>query len=158
MKSRNPRHASAQWTFLFWGFVHGLVLAPERLPGPGSVFARLPRSVRVLRTFLIYLLLQVVFRAADMGAAWVYMKTMFLGVAAGEGNAAAGAALAARVYQPVYLVVTVIGAAIIWGAPGDYMERVKASGVLTLMTFALFVTAIVAMFSQAENPFLYFQF
>lgn len=148
----------AQWTFLYWGFSHGLLLAAERLAGPNSIFVRLPRPVRVLRTFGFCLLLYVGFRAPDLASTWMYTKSLFMGVAGGEGHAAAGAVLAARVYQPFYLGVMLLAAGIVWLAPEDYLERAERRRPLTAMTVLFFLVAVVAMFNQAENPFLYFQF
>jgi len=148
----------AEWTFLIWGALHGGVLVYERFAGSESLYARLPHGLRVFRTFLIFALLLVLFRAPDLEAAWIYAKMLVLGIAAGDGNEAAGAVMAARAYQPVYLVATVLAGLIIWGAPAEYVARVRKSATLTLLTFVLFVMAVVAMFTQAENPFLYFQF
>jgi len=148
----------AEWTFLVWGICHGAALIVERMLGEDSWYARLPSPVCMARSFLIFAFLLTLFRAADLNAAWDYFEALVRGVNASSGDSAIGAVLAARVYQPAYLFVFALAFAIIWFSPMDWLQRVERSAGLTLFTFLAFALAIVALFSQAENPFLYFQF
>ncbi len=146
----------AQWTFIAWGVFHGVALSLERMAGKRAYWTRLPRAVRVALTFVLVLFSWVLFRAEDMGAAGTYFAAM----AGGVGDAAAGAVMAARVYQPFYLVALLVCGAVVWGGieTKDLADKASRSVPLALGTLGLFALAVVAMMSQAENPFLYFQF
>jgi alginate O-acetyltransferase complex protein AlgI len=148
----------AEWTFLVWGACHGLLLLYERMSGDNSLYARLPRPLCRLRSFLTFAILFLLFPAADLEAAWTMFLSLFIGVSASDGSAAAGAVLAGRVYQPLYVGVVLLSVAITWWAPMNYIERVRSSAPLTALTLVLFLCSIVAMLSQASNPFLYFRF
>ena len=146
----------AQWTFVAWGAFHGLALGLERMAGQRPVWSRLPRALRVATTYLLVLFSWVLFRAEDMGAAASYFGALF----AGAGSPSAGAVLAATVYQPFALLVMLIAGLIVWGGreTTDVVRRAEASAPLSAGVLGLFCVAILAMFLQSENPFLYFQF
>ena len=72
----------------------------------------------------------------------------------------AASVASARVYEPVHLIAMAAAALIVWrGVETERLIKaarqraVPAYGVLVLFCFA-----IVVLSSQAENPFLYFQF
>jgi len=146
----------AAWNFIVWGAIHGGALALERLVGKRPYYAGLPRPVRVAITYVIVLFAWVFFRAKDLGASVDYLGAMF----AGAGDGTVGAVLAGRVYQPLYVFVMVVGTALVWGGieTCELVERARRNAPLALGIFLLFLLSVVAMFSQAENPFLYFQF
>lgn len=146
----------AQWTFLLWGALHGVTLALERALGRRPVYSALPRPARVGLTFLLWSLFLVVFRAEDLPAALDYLAALL----AGSGDAVQGAVLEARVFQPFYLVMMLVAAALVWGGAETRVLVQRATGrpLLAAGVLSLFVLAVVAMFSQSENPFLYFRF
>ncbi|MFT4540655.1 MAG: alginate O-acetyltransferase complex protein AlgI [Planctomycetota bacterium] len=148
----------AAWTFIAWGVCHGLVLVTERLLGEDSWYARLPDPLRMFRSAMYFSFSLVLWRVPDLGTAAQYYSALVLGVDASTGDAAQGAVMAARVYQPAYVFVMLIAVGITWLSPLHWIKRVESSTALTLATFALFLLSIVAMYSQAENPFLYFRF
>ena len=63
----------ANWTFLFWGGLHGIYLAAERFLGSRhsvrAVVARIPRFLKVLVSFHLVCLAWVFFRASTFGDA-----------------------------------------------------------------------------------------
>ena len=146
----------AQWTFIAWGALHGIVLAVERVVGKKPFYARLPRPVRVGITFVLVLFSWVFFRAKSLDDALHYLGAMFGGL----GEQAAGAVMAARVYQPLYLAMMLLAVVLVWGGMETHrlVQRAAQSLPLALGIVILFAVAVVSMFSQAENPFLYFQF
>ncbi|MDG2142532.1 MAG: MBOAT family O-acyltransferase [Planctomycetota bacterium] len=146
----------AQWTFLAWGALHGGSLAIERLVGREPFYARLGTRFRILITFVLVLFSWVFFRATTLSGAVDYLGAMFGGI----GENAAGWVLAARVYQPLYLLMMVIAAIIVWRGieTQELVKRARTNAPLALGVFALFLFSVVSMFSQAESPFLYFQF
>jgi len=145
----------AKWTFVVWGAYHGLLLAYERWRGKQSLYHALPRSVRIGLTFVLMLLSWVLFRAESLTAAVQYYAAMF-GIIPGSATASL---LAAELYTPLVLVV--MGA-----CTGLVFQRVQAHewslrpptwGRVAWLVPA-FVFSLLVMFSQAFNPFLYFQF
>jgi len=146
----------AAWSFLAWGALHGLLLAAERARGKQSLFAGLPRAARVAATFAAVCLAWVPFRAPDLAATGSYWASLF----AGSERSAEAAVLAARVLRPEYLCALAVAALVVWrGTETEALvERLLARRLEQAGTLALFAVAVVAMFAQAENPFLYFRF
>ena len=146
----------ANWTFLAWGLFHGTILCLERLAGRSPVYAALPGTLRCALTFVLVLFSWVLFRAPDIATAGEFMGAMFTGA----GDPAAAALLSGRLFQPFYLVALASAAACIWFGreTREVVEWSRTHGVGRLATTGAFALAVLAMFSQAENPFLYFQF
>ena len=155
----------AQWQFVVWGGLHGLMLAAERARGKENLLPRLPRPLQVLATFVAVLITWVFFRAASLADALDYLGAMF-GLAQ---TSAASELVQARVFSPSALAALVAGALIIWRAPrtaqmvdgegrGDERRAVYRSPAGALALAALFVLALAEMSVQGHNPFLYFQF
>lgn len=72
----------AQWTFVAWGGVHGVMLCIERLLGIGHERAAPSGIVKVFRialTFTIVLLAWVLFRAPSFSAALTLYRALFAG-------------------------------------------------------------------------------
>jgi alginate O-acetyltransferase complex protein AlgI len=145
----------AKWTFLAWGAFHGLLLALERWNDKKSFYAWLPRPGRIVITFLLMLFSWVLFRADNMTAAVEYFRAMLGMSTAGE----VAPLLAAVVYSPYHILVLFICAIFVfqpfqahdWALSPVTWRR-------TAIAVPLFVFALMAMYSQAFNPFLYFQF
>jgi alginate O-acetyltransferase complex protein AlgI len=97
----------------------------------------------------------VLFRAENLTAARRYFGAMF-GLLPTTG---ASALLAADIYAPLYLVVLTLCAALVFQRVQAHEWSLKAQTWPRLMLLVpLFVFALLVMFSQAFNPFLYFQF
>jgi alginate O-acetyltransferase complex protein AlgI len=145
----------AKWNFIVWGAFHGLLLVLERLNGKESLYHWLPRPGRIGLTFLLMLFSWVLFRADNLTAAMEYFRVMF-GLSPGWDIAAL---LAAVIYTPYHLLVMAICAVLVfqplqahdWALSPVTWRR--AAVVLPLFVFSLMM-----MYSQAFNPFLYFQF
>ena len=144
----------ANWTFVAWGAFHGLLLAGERRLGRQTLYRALPRPARVAVTFALVLISWVLFRSESLGAAGDYLKTMF-----GMGGGGEGAFfVAAYLYQPTPVALMLLCAALV-AAPlqaHQWSERITWPKALVLAP--AFLLALLAMFTQAFNPFLYFQF
>jgi alginate O-acetyltransferase complex protein AlgI len=145
----------AKWNFVVWGAYHGFLLGYERWRGKQSLYEVFPVPVRVGVTFTLMLWSWVLFRADNLTAALHYFQAMF-----GLGTSPATAPLlAAALYTPYRLAILGVGAFLVfqpWQAH-DWAQRpltwARLSGLL-----GLFVIALMSMFSQSFNPFLYFQF
>ncbi len=144
----------ANWTFVVWGAYHGTWLITERLLGKESCCQRFPRPLRIGVTFFLVLISWVIFRADHLTEAGRYLGAMFGG---GTSDAAA-ALLGAELHTRGKCIVMVVCAALAfapWQAHA-WCERVTWPKVLALGP--AFCLALFAMFAQAFNPFLYFQF
>ena len=144
----------ANWVFVAWGLFHGLLLGLERFLGRRSVYNTLPRSLRVGMTFLLVLFSWVLFRSTTMTNASGYFASMF----GFTESTTSAMLLAAELYTPShFIVMTICAAFVIQPAQSfDWVRDLSWPKVLLLLT--LFLSAIGQMFSQAFNPFLYFQF
>jgi alginate O-acetyltransferase complex protein AlgI len=145
----------AKWVFVLWGAYHGLLLAYERWRGKQSLYSNLPLGLRIAVTFLLMLFSWVLFRAENLRAALRYFGAMF-GLAP---VTSASALLAADIYAPRYLVVLAFCGVLAFQRVQAHDWSLKPQTWPRLMLLMpLFVFALLVMFSQAFNPFLYFQF
>lgn len=145
----------AKWNFVIWGAYHGLLLAFERWRGKQSVYYALPRPGRIAVTFLLMLFSWVWFRADDLPSAVAFFQAMF-------GFGAPGTAaplLAALVYTPYHLIILGVCVALVFQPlqAHDWAQAPVTWG-RTAVLAPLFVFALMFMFAQDFNPFLYFQF
>lgn len=145
----------ANWTFVAWGAYHGGLLAFERWRGKASVYGRLPRVVQVALTFVLVLFSWVLFRSASIGDAAGYLAAMAgLGGAANSG----GMLLASELYTQGNLIMMALCAAIAFQPVQAFDLAEEITWPKTLAFAGVFVVTIGSMFTQAFNPFLYFQF
>lgn len=144
----------ASWTFVMWGAFHGTLLGMERLLGKRSLYARFPRPARVAITFGLVLLSWVLFRSATLPEALAYMGSMFGTSGYGGGSVL----LAGELYNPGRLSQIALCALLAFG-PIQAMDWVnKLTWLRAVGLILLFCAGLATMFTQAFNPFLYFQF
>jgi alginate O-acetyltransferase complex protein AlgI len=144
----------ASWTFLVWGGIHGGLLAFERMLGKAAPYGGLPAPLRVGLTFLIVLVSWVFFRATRLSSAVDYLSAM---VGLGEAQPAA-LLLNGVVYQPYYLGTIVLAGIVTWTCPQTWDWTRTLTAPKAMVTASLFVLAMVALTTQAYNPFIYFFF
>lgn len=145
----------AKWTFIVWGAFHGLLLVLERWHGKRSFYHALPRPGRVAVTFLIMLFSWVFFRADSMTDAIAYFRAMFGLVQAGD----MAPLLAAMIYTPHHLLVMALCAVLVFQPLQAHdWALAPVSWPRVAVVVPIFLLALLAMYSQAFNPFLYFQF
>jgi alginate O-acetyltransferase complex protein AlgI len=150
----------AAWNFVVWGGLHGVLLAAERAarnsPRPGSRNVRVGsyQPLRTAWTFLIVTLLWVFFRSPDLPSALRYLGDM-----TGLGQPHEGAALLAGIiYQPYYLLTFAAAALVTWTCPQTWDWTRTLTMPRAAVAFAALVLAVVALTTQAFNPFIYFIF
>jgi alginate O-acetyltransferase complex protein AlgI len=145
----------AKWNFLVWGAFHGVLLAAERWHGKRSFYDALPRPGRIAVTFLLMLLSWVLFRADTLTAALEYYRAM-CNLGAVDNVAPL---LAATIYTPYHLLVLAVCAGLVF-QPLQAYDWVQAPVTWwrTALVVPVFAFSLMVMFSQAFNPFLYFQF
>jgi len=144
----------ADWTFVAWGAYHSGLLALERWLGKRSAYHKLPRPARVAVTFVLVLFSWVLFRAEGLPEAARYIACMF----GGGGDDPTASLLAAGMYTPGRLAALALCATL---TASPLQAHEWCSRVTLPKAFALapaFALALLAMFSQSFNPFLYFRF
>jgi alginate O-acetyltransferase complex protein AlgI len=144
----------ASWNFVLWGGIHGGMLAAERAGGKSAVYGRLPRAARIALTFGVVCLSWVFFRAKTLPEALSYFRSLF-GLAS---LTPAADAIAGVVYTPYHASLFVLGALIVWAMPNTWAFTERLSPVRAAGGMALLVLALLMMWTQTTNPFLYFQF
>ncbi|MDA2926442.1 MBOAT family protein [Acidobacteria bacterium AH-259-G07] len=144
----------ANWVFVTWGAYHGVLLSFERWRGKKTVYSWLPRWGRVGITFVLVLFSWVLFRSPTFTHAYHYLGAM-LGATPVEK---ASFLLAAQIYTPANLTLMALCAFFAFhpAEADDWVSSLSLARAITLVV--VFVLAIMQMFTQAFNPFLYFQF
>ena len=142
----------ANWTFILWGCLYGVLIAFEKLSG----WARAVDGHRVLRllcqpfTLLMVVCGWVLFRSETVAAAGGHLAAMFgIGAPASDD-------LALFWWREIALVLAV---AVVGSTP--ILQRIRsraavaAGSVAQLILFAVSVSCLVM---KAHNPFIYFNF
>jgi alginate O-acetyltransferase complex protein AlgI len=144
----------ASWNFVIWGAIHGGMLALERLQGKNSAYRRLPRALRVGLTFGIVCITWAFFRADTLAGAVTFVGGMF-GL---HETAPSSEVVAAVLYSPYHLLVFVVAVVLVWGCPNSWecADRITAGRAVWIAV--LLILSVAFMWTQTENPFIYFQF
>src|SRR5205085_9965459 len=120
-----------------------------------SIYETFPRPLRIGLTFFLVLLSWVLFRAENLTAAWRYFGAMF-GLDVPQATAYL---LAGQLYTPYRLLVLCACAFLAFQPLQAHDWALRPIGwPRVAMLVPLFVVCLMVMFSQAFNPFLYFQF
>ena len=144
----------AQMTFVVWGVFHGGLLIWERTMSRQPIYKKLPVIPKIIITQLIVMTGWVIFRAPSISQAFQFIGYMY-----GFREAAPSAALLnANVFSLKHIVGMLLCAIAVWQPfqAHDWVDRLSVKKYILLIV--LFVYAIIGMFTQAFNPFLYFQF
>ncbi len=144
----------ASWNFLIWGAIHGFALAVERMGGKDSLYRQLPKTIRVAITFLIVSLAWVFFRADTLTGAVDYLASLIaLGPQSGSMDLLAGV-----MYSRFHLAALAVAAVLVWGAPPTWTFTEHLTPLRAGTCMVLLLVSVLLMWTQTENPFLYFQF
>jgi alginate O-acetyltransferase complex protein AlgI len=145
----------AKWNFIVWGAFHGLFLVLERFNGKQSFYHWLPRPGRIAITFLLMLFSWVLFRADNLAAAMEYFRAMFALAPTGE----IAPLLGSIIYTPYLLLVMALCAVLVFQPLQAHdWALAPVTWWRTAVVVPLFAFSLMVMYSQAFNPFLYFQF
>jgi hypothetical protein len=83
----------------------------------------------------------------------------YLGSLVGIGSQSAGRNLLAGVmYSRYHLLTLSVAAIVVWGTPPVWAYTQRLTPVRAGVCLGLLLLSIVLMWTQTENPFLYFQF
>lgn len=145
----------AQWTFVAWGGLHGLVLAAERWSkahlAPRGL--TLPRPLAWAVTMTVVLAGWVLFRAPDFGSAMDIFRAL---VGGGEKGVATEVLTATVLTSRGLTILGLCSVMIFLPNSAAWLRRLNgwkvASGLILLFV------SVRVMGLQGHNPFLYFQF
>ena len=138
----------ANWTFLVWGVVYGLLVIFERVYF-GEILARNPiKFLNRLLVFFVVTLLWVVFRADTIMDAGIFISRMFIGGIK---------ILNLLKYLSGIGVIAIVCAALFGGFVQAHMsvKAVKGNMVVCLL---LLVVSLLFLVNGTYNPFIYYQF
>lgn len=153
----------ANWTFIIWGVLHGLLSCAEELkiiPVEKLSRHRLGRLICRVYTLISVMLLFVLFRADSVADARAIICTMF-----SFGALAADSALLHTLVTPAAILT--LCAAVFFSldlhrliaSKVNSIGRIsKCSTVRYCAALALYILSIMSLASGGYNPFIYFQF
>lgn len=161
----------AQWTFVLWGVVHGLLRVLEKVSWP--VLERIPKVLRWAGTFLLVNLAWVLFRAESLADTKIFYENLFCGWDAGILRGLTekfelleftyvvehvGVLLRfVNQYPWIYMAVVIFGALLVALIPKNCHEKefiptpAKALGSIVLLVWSI-------MSFSGISTFLYFNF
>ena len=148
----------AAWTFLLWGFAHGLLHIIEkalrnRFPSKESQSKWVQISVDalcVLKTFILVTLFWVVFRATDLE----HLKAIFVTAFTNFGG---GEQMSVKPGMWIYLGLFVLSDIVLRNTRFDAWCEGKPM-VVRWLIYAVLVFMVIACSSVKNFPFIYFQF
>ncbi len=144
----------AQWTFVVWGGLHGILLAGERIWRGKSGTIKIPNSIRIAFTFTILLVTWVFFRAENLDVAISYLSSMF-----GFSNVEPVADLLQySQLRPAGILFFILAIITTWLLPRTAVFLEKLTTWKVVLGLVLLVIGERMMSLQGHNPFLYFQF
>jgi alginate O-acetyltransferase complex protein AlgI len=135
----------ANWTFVFWGAYHGLLLAVHKRFA--VQWDSLPRALRQPMMFLLVVIGWVFFRSASFGMAASILHTMFTPT------------WGSLVPQPQLVVVALLVAG--WwsmAGPNVFEMRHSFSPRHRAIATVAFAVCVALIMGTRNSPFLYFQF
>ena len=136
----------ANWTFLVWGILYYLLIVVEKFTG---IIDKMGKFSRVY-TLVAVMLCWVVFRANNLGEAFLYIENMF-GINA--GNSYSLSAIKDETGYAVILLASVIGCTPLVKKILNKFAAIE--GVWILLIFAL---SLIKATSSSYSPFIYFNF
>ena len=141
-------------TFICWGLYHAFFMIVERFNGKQALYSKAPKIAQILLTQIIVLFGWVLFRSPDIASA-VHMWGSMLGLVPVNP---ANPILTAEIFTPTTIVFMAIAFIFAVSPFRAFDWCQKISPVRTIVAFALFAFAVLALFTQTYNPFLYFRF
>ena len=143
----------ASWNFVIWGGIHGTGLAFERWSS-NAVKLRLPPVVRIAVTFLVVTLAWVFFRSSTLVDAGHYLASMM-----GAGSPSPLQSMrVGDIYRPYYLLSLIVGAVVVWGGRQAWDITMRLTVPKAVAIVGVFWLALLMLFTQAYNPFIYYIF
>lgn len=136
----------ANWTFLVWGILYYLLIVLEKFTG---IIDKMGKFSRVY-TLVAVMLCWVVFRANNLGEAFLYIENMF-GINA--GNSYSLSAIKDETGYAVILLASVIGCTPLVKKILDKFAVIEG-----IWIFLIFALSLIKATSSSYSPFIYFNF
>ncbi len=143
----------ANWTFAIWGFYHGVLLVSERFIGRKSFFYWAPVTVQRFFTLFLVFIGWIPFRANNKQDAWQYFSRLWQSSDFISVNQE-WHLLGSGTFCFVALCLTT---ALYLPNSQELQEQLEKPAIRYALSFG-FLAAVIEMFNQSFNPFLYFQF
>ncbi len=145
----------ANWTFLCWGFIHGVLICTERILGIGRhQLSGTRRLVHCMLTFILVSLAWIFFRADDLGDAITVLTGIFFRLAVPD--------ISYAMFTEITAALAAIAVVICreWVVErGRRLNWVNRHPMTVTHTTAVLVTAyILLMGVMGGEQFIYFQF
>ena len=122
--------------------------------GQGQPLPALPAPLRIAVTFGVTCLAWVFFRAETLPQAVSYFRSLV-----GMAEVPAGAlAVAATIYTPYHVTMTLLCALVVWSFPQVWDFTRRLTPLKAVACLAVFLLSVMIMWTQTSNPFLYYQF
>ncbi|MCR4695157.1 MAG: MBOAT family protein [Pseudobutyrivibrio sp.] len=138
----------ANWTFLVWGLVYGLLSIFERI-WFGKILEKNPvKFLNRLLVFIVVTILWVVFRAPNIMAAGLYVSRMFVG---------GFKIMNILQYLSGLGIITILAAALFGGFVQAHMSVKALKGNAFICLFILLIS-LLFLVNGTYNPFIYYQF
>ncbi len=152
----------ANWTFVFWGFLHGSYLILQRVIAPPlskiETFLRLPKwfihAYSMLFVFMLTCFAWVFFRAKDFTTAWQVVGQ----IARGEGYAWNTVIDKFVVLKGIALILILLTAEIFHNNFKNMQELAIENPYFRVAGFATLVLLVAFFGTFSANAFIYFQF
>lgn len=144
----------ANWTFIVWGLFHAFFLIIERVNNRKALYHKFPLLFKILITQVIVVFSWVVFRAPDISQATQYWANM-LGLAEVKSSSQLLTAQLFGSYKVFFMGLCFL---VILQPLQAFEWSQKIRPYRLVLSLVALVLSLVAMFTQAFNPFLYFQF
>ncbi len=141
----------AAWTFVFWGFYHGLLLAIERLLGKSNPIKRFPVFIQILFTDFMVMIGWVFFRAESFHSA----ISIIAGLCGFSGNIY----VSPFMIDPGFILTFLLSIVLIATAwENVYENHWRYDMIKTGLLLGLFLVCIILIFARQTAPFIYAQF
>lgn len=147
----------ANWTFVFWGFLHGIALCIDKSLGKRNSDKVIVKCLNVVLTYLFVSFVWIFFRAESFDVAWKIIYGIFT--------------LQAGILQPFFWAFVGIGvlalgtiSAILKSNKNKetvingYYPLLNLDSILGLTLFFVFCGLTLCLAFTGEKPFVYFQF
>ncbi len=142
----------AGWTFIFWGFYHGLLLSVHRaIRWPAWLGNKMFVPFRILATFLFVCIGWVFFRAKSLSDAWLILYRMFVPAQGLELPPHVATAVAA-VFALVFLA-HMLSLVVDWG---ELLRRTPIQVVGAVVAIGFILAQLLT--PDSGGAFIYFQF
>ena len=152
----------ADWTFILWGVLYGVLITVEKLTDlPAKAAANPPLGIAMrVFTLLTVMLGWVLFRSESVGQAGAYIASLVGGM--GNAFADAKALFYLREYR-AYIAAAILCSTPVFKKLEERLARIPVFGAIALtvgnlLQLALFVVGVGALVMNVHNPFIYFNF